>query len=175
MSATDDERRPRGCCLPEHVSLRPAGPGDHRFLYRLLVERYAAPHRNIPGMASPVLPSFDEHVAHLESGPYERLDVIALDGRDVGIMLLNRRREAGCFVLDALAGRGVGLAACYRFLSECEPPVYAHLNPANRAARRTVERLGFELEGETSERLSFVLRAAPRDPFRALRDALRRR
>ena len=164
--------RPRGrrlVCMPEDVVLRPATRADDRFLYQLLAERYARPDTNIEGMALPRLPTYAEHVRHLDGRPYPELDVIVVDGEDVGIVFLNRARAIGCFVLADHIGRGVGVAAVYVFLLRCERPVYAHVNARNRAASRSAERLGFVLTEETPERIGYELLGAPRDLFGDLR------
>lgn len=160
---------PQRVYLPEHLELRPAEPADDAFLYELLIERYRNPAANVDGMAAPELPSFEQHVAHLARRPYRRLDIVQVDGTRAGMMYLSHAGVFGCFVLQRFVARGLGLAACHRFLSEVPRPVVVHLNPLNRASRRSAERLGFVLERSSPGRLTFTLRDAPLDPFVELR------
>ena len=166
-----DEPRPerKRLYLPEDLALRPATRADYPFLYALLVERYEKETANIPGRAREELPSYGEHVAHLERAPYPRLEIVAVEDVDAGMLYVNRRNVGGCFIRKELAGRGVGAAACYVFYGSCELPLVVEIHPRNRSAWRTAERLGFVRVGETRDVLTFELRQPPRDPFRHLR------
>ena len=152
--------------LPEDLHLRPATRADDAFLYRLLEERYRAPAANISGMSRDRLPSFEEHVAHLDREPYQRMEIVEIEGAAVGFLYLSWARVCGCFVLRDYTSRGVGLAACQRFFQTGPYPIVAHLNPLNRASLRTAERLGFVLKQATPQRLTLELAAAPRRPLR---------
>jgi RimJ/RimL family protein N-acetyltransferase len=157
--------------LPEDLDLRAATRADDAFLYRLLVERYRTPRTNIVGMALEELPSFEQHVAHLDREPYPRLEIVEVDGCGAGLMYLSRSNALGCFVLQDYVARGLGLAACYRFLQRGPYPIVAHVNALNRAAWRSAERLGFARTEEQPGRLTFELHGAPLDPFQGLRRA----
>lgn len=157
--------------LPEDLSLRAATRADDRFLYRLLVERYGTPTANITGMALAELPSFEQHVAHLDRRPYRRLEIIEVDGGAAGLMYLSHADVLGCFILQGYVARGLGLAACYRFLQDGPYPIVAHINALNRAAWRTAERLGFVRTEDAPGRVTFELRSAPSDPFGGMRRA----
>jgi hypothetical protein len=152
---------------PEDVSFRPAGSVDYPLLYRLLIERYEQPETNIRGMARSQLPTWNQHVRYLDGQPYARIEIIVVDGEGVGMWYLTHENVAGCFVLRSHIARGVGLAACYRFLCEVGFPVATHVNPANRRAWRTVERLGFVLTERSDERLTYHLYGLPTNPFKA--------
>ena len=160
--------RPR-LCLPEDVRFREATRRDDPFLYSLLVERYEQETANISGMARGELPTFEQHVEHLDRSPYKRMEIIVVDGADVGMMYLGHENVAGCFVLKEHVARGVGLAACYRFFASCGRPVIGHFNPSNRPAYRTVERLGFVLTERLPHKLTYELRGPLADPYRRLR------
>ncbi|MEM8714078.1 MAG: hypothetical protein AAGG01_24300 [Planctomycetota bacterium] len=156
--------------LPEDIILRSAEfPADYRFLYRLLEERYAKPHSNIPGMAQQELPAFEEHVAYLESNPFDRIEIVVASGCNAGLMYLTSKRVGGCFVLDAFAGRGLALAACYAFFTDETYPITAHFKSRNRAGYQTANRLGWTLVNEEEHRLTYELRQPPLDPFSQLR------
>ncbi|MCP3917185.1 MAG: hypothetical protein GY711_16675 [bacterium] len=155
--------------LPEDLTFRPATATDHRFLYELLRERYEKGIANVVGMARGDLPSYAQHVEHLERTPYKQLEIVVADDQDSGMMYLSHDNVGGCFILRRHAARGLALAACYRFFMECELPVIAHINPANRAAYRTVERLGFTRTEDVAERLTFELHQRPIDPFARVR------
>lgn len=155
---------------PEDMALRPASfPEDYRFLYQLLEERYAKPHSNIPGMARQELPTFEEHVAYLESTAFDRIEIVLASGQSAGLMYLTSERVGGCFVLDAFAGRGLALAACYSFFTGETYPITAHFNARNRAGYKTADRLGWTLVNEEEHRLTYELRQPPLDPFTRLR------
>jgi len=158
---------------PEHMSLRPATERDDRFLYTLLEERYRNESSNIEGMAQPDLPSFEEHQAHLRRWPYRRLEVVVADGRDAGMMYLTHDDVGGCFILDAFAGRGLALSACFTFFTGERFPITAHFNAANRAGWRTADRLGWTLVAREPHRFTYELRQDPVDPFTRVRRSAR--
>ena len=152
------------------MALRPASfPDDYRFLYQLLEERYAKEHSNIQGMARGELPTFEEHVQYLESGIFDRIEIVVASGRDAGLMYLTTERVGGCFILDAFAGRGLALSACFTFFSGETYPITAHFNAQNRAGYKTADRLGWTLVREEAHRLTYELRQPPVDPFIRLR------
>jgi len=166
---SDPHGRLRRVFTPEFIGLRPVTEADWPFLYLVLEERYAHEHSNIPGMAQALLPTFDDHCAYLRTEPYRRLEVIVADGRDAGLMYLTHDDVGGCFVLDAFAGRGLALAACYTFFQNERYPITAHFNATNRAGWRTADRLGWTLIRREPERLTYELRQAPLDPFTRVR------
>ncbi len=158
---------------PEHISLRRATERDDRFLYTLLEERYRKESSNIDGMARPALPSFEEHRAHLRRRPYRRIEVVVADDRDAGMMYLTRDDVGGCFILDAFAGRGLALSACFTFFTGERFPIRAHFNAANRAGWRTADRLGWTLVAREPHRFTYELRQDPIDPFTRVRRSAR--
>lgn len=159
----------RWIAFPEDIELRAVERDDYPFLYQLLVERFERPGTNVVGMAPPKLPSYEEHVTHLDSARYLRCEVILLRGERVGLMLLDSAKVTGSYVAQERMGRGIGLAACYRFLETCELPVYTCMSPENRASRRTTERLGFERIEALPHKLTYELRHPPTNPFKSLR------
>ena len=173
LAATELAARPtRRLFTPDLIALRPAREEDWPFLYRLLRERYAHEHSNIAGMATAGLPSFEEHCAHLRTGPYRRMEIVVADREDAGLMYLTHESVGGCFILDEFAGRGLALSACYSFFRGERFPITAHFNTANRAGWRTADRLGWTLVRREEHRLTYELRNEPLDPFKHLRDRL---
>lgn len=154
---------------PEDISLRPASEDDWPFLYALLEERYANERSNISGMARADLPSYEEHCAHLRARPYRRQEIVVADDRSAGLMYVTHDDVGGCFILDAFAGRGLALAACFAFFSGERFPITAHFNAAHRAGWRTADRLGWTLVRREPHRLTYELRGEPRDPFTRVR------
>ena len=150
---------------PEHMELRAATAADDSFLYGLLRERYAHEHSNIPGMASKQLPSYEQHCEYLRGNPYRRVEIVVVDGQSAGLMYLTHGNVGGCFILDAFAGRGLALSACYTFFKGESYPVIAHFNSANRAGYRTADRLGWTLVRTEPHRLTYELRQEPINPF----------
>lgn len=150
---------------PEHMGLRTATAADDLFLYELLRERYAHEHSNIPGMAEKQLPTYEQHCEYLRGKPYRRVEIVVVDGQSAGLMYLTHGNVGGCFILDAFAGRGLALSACYTFFKGETYPIVAHFNSANRAGYRTADRLGWTLVRTEPHRLTYELRQEPINPF----------
>lgn len=163
----EEPSRLRRLYLPSHVSFREVRREDYPLLYRLLVERYETGASNIQGRALERLPSYDEHVAHLDRRPYRRIAILRADGVDAGMWYVSHENVGACFVLAPYVSRGLGLAACFLFLQECTYPVYAYVHPKHRPGRRTVERLGFALVEEQPQWVRYELPGPPLNPFAA--------
>ena len=159
--------------LPQHLRFRQATVDDYPFLYRLLVERYEKETPNISGLAKETLPTYEEHVDHLEGSPYKRLEIICVDETDAGMTYLTHSSVVGCFVLRSYGGRGVALSATYKLLLDNQETVFAHTNPKNRPACRNLDRLGFEKTETLPDKLSYQLNGPPNYPFRRVERVMR--
>jgi RimJ/RimL family protein N-acetyltransferase len=108
-------------------------------LYALLQERQ--PHQNINHKH---MPTWDEHVAFVQSKPYSAWYLIEHNGAIVGSSCLTAANEIGVFIFSAFQGLSLGPAAI-ALLMEKHPArrFLAHINPANKSSISVFEKLGF--------------------------------
>jgi RimJ/RimL family protein N-acetyltransferase len=108
-------------------------------LYALLKERQ--PHQNINHKH---MPTWDEHVAFVQSKPYSAWYLIEHNDAIVGSSCLTATNEIGVFIFSAFQGRFLGPAAV-TLLMEKHPATrfLANINPANQSSITIFEKLGF--------------------------------
>jgi RimJ/RimL family protein N-acetyltransferase len=131
------------------VKLIPIGerPDALDILYALLRERQ--PHQNINHKR---MPSWDEHVAFVQSKPYQAWYLIEHDGEIAGSTCLTAANEIGVFLFPAFQGKGLGPSAVTLLMSMHPAKRFvAHINPANQASIEMFERLGFRHVQNTYE------------------------
>ena len=111
------------------------------FLYALLGEREA--HQNISHRK---MPTFEEHVEFVKSGPYAAWDVIVQDGELVGSIYITYDNEIGIHVSRKWIGAGVGSDALEAFMKKNPRNRYlANINPDNVGSIKFFERHEFKL------------------------------
>ncbi len=122
-------------------------PSHLELTYRILLERYVPganvnmPYRT-PGetfSATPPPPSWDEHVAHLQSGRYEHMYL----WDDKGFFFIKPDGDHGMFILREFCGQGIGTAAMTEMMARHPRVAFGHVNLANEASKRIMARLGF--------------------------------
>jgi RimJ/RimL family protein N-acetyltransferase len=121
----------------EQTTTRPKA----KFLYELLKER--DPSVNISHRK---MPSFEDHVAFVDSRPYSEWFIIFVMERPVGSIYLSKQNEIGVFIAKSEQGRGYGKSAV-RLLMDINPSkrFLANVAPGNTRSMAMFERLGFEL------------------------------
>jgi len=114
---------------------------DYPFLFELLKER--KPEESI----SFKMPTWEEHVAFLDSNHYTYFYIIIEDDERVGNIYLTKLNEWGYFILNSEQGKGLGTQAILQ-LTKLHPKKYylANVNPDNkRAIHLAHEKLGGKL------------------------------
>lgn len=121
-----------------------------RFLYELLVNRdpgVSISHREMP--------TFDEHLAFIESKPYAAWYIISPNpdiGPDIGSIYLTHRDEVGIHISRGNRGSGIGLKATQALMRMHPRPRYlANIAPGNAGSLRFFQRLGFTCIQHTME------------------------
>lgn len=115
-------------------------------LYHLLAERtpeQSISHRHMPTMK--------EHLAFIESRPYQAWYEIVADARSVGAVYLSKQREIGVAIFARYWGNGYGKAAVSELMRLHPGRYLANVNPANAASRALFEDLGGKLIQVTYE------------------------
>lgn len=121
------------------------------FLYELVKLRSSEPLVNISHKA---LPTWDEHVAFVESHPFRAWEIVCDDaGRMIGYVSITARNEIGIVLMPEARGKGIGRAAVQDFLTR-HPPLpavpgerdgrlLANINPKNKRSIALFNDLGF--------------------------------
>ncbi len=120
------------------VSLRPVSHDDAKFLFDLLAAR--PKEANISHHS---MPSYEDHVAFVDSQPYAAwYCVIALSL--VGTIYLTKQDEIGVQILQGQQGRGFATAAIRALMKLHSRPRYlANISFRNNASARLFCDLGF--------------------------------
>ena len=127
-----------------------------QWLYDLLKERSTEEDRHV-NISHRQLPSWEDHVAFIDSMPYERWFVIVdqtgvSEFKCLGTCYVTKRNEIGVHLFKHARGRGIGTAAVKELMERkplpAEPGVrhgqyIANINPNNQASIRMFEKLGF--------------------------------
>lgn len=129
----------------DRLQLSPVTLEDCSFLFELLRER--DPAVNISHRA---MPSWDEHVRFVESGPYHawyRIDRV-LGGHTtvpIGSIYLTNQDEIGLFFSKSFQGQGYG-ATALDLLKAMHPRkrYLANVAPLNKSSHKFFERRGFK-------------------------------
>ncbi len=135
-----------------NLAYRPAVPEDELFLYQL--------HRaTMRAYVEETWGAWDEKwqraYFHQHFGPRD-LQVVQLDGRDIGVLCVQERTEELFLVvlqiLPAYQRRGIGSAVVGAIIARAThigKPVALKVLKSDRGARSLYQRLGFGVTGET--------------------------
>jgi RimJ/RimL family protein N-acetyltransferase len=123
-------------------------PDALRRLYDLLAER--KPEQSISHKR---MPSWEEHVAFVESRPYEawylidvvteNVDDVALITEIAGAVYLSRQREIGIGIFERFRGNGYASHAVRSLMTRHPGRFLANINPANEPSIKLFRSLGF--------------------------------
>lgn len=113
-------------------------PLSRKILYDLLAER--EPHQSISHRS---MPTWEDHVAFVDSAPYHAWFLIEWDGY-LGSIYLTHNDEIGVSLFGKHRGQGYAAKAILLLMRKYPRKRYlANINPANEASIRMFERLGF--------------------------------
>jgi RimJ/RimL family protein N-acetyltransferase len=112
-----------------------------KYLYDLLKERDPA-----ANISHREMPSYDEHVAFVDSHPYQEWFIIFIPDRPVGAIYLTKQNEIGIFIAKSEQGNGYGKAAV-NLLMQVNPgkKFLANIAPGNARSLAMFTKMGFEL------------------------------
>ncbi len=121
----------------------------HDLLYKLLAER-----PETSSISHKRLPDFGDHVAFVESKPYEAWYFVMEDHDVIGACYLFKdnfgHHYVGTSIFKTWQGQGYGSASLQAIKdAHGERDYYCNLNPQNEASARMVRRVGFELVQHT--------------------------
>ncbi len=141
--------------MPAGVDLRPIGPADREFLYRLYASTRQA-EMSLLDWSDAEKEEFlrmqfeAQHRYYVEQFPAARLDVVLREGEPIGRLYVDRRddeiRLIDIALLPEHRGGGIGGAMMRELLDEAREagmPVRIHVERFN-PAMRLYQRLGFE-------------------------------
>jgi len=122
-------------------------PDRHELLYRLLAER-----DDEVNISHKAMPGFCQHIAFVESKPYEAWYFI-VGGDDVyGACYLTKGDEIGIHIFRSHRGHGYGKRAVEALIRDKGPRRYlANISPRNENSAAMFSRLGFTLIQHTYE------------------------
>ncbi len=141
--------------MPAGVELRPIGPADEDFLFRLYAStrdgEMALLDWSDAQKEAFLRMQFDaQHKYYVEQFPEARLDLVVLEGEPIGRLYVDRRddeiRLIDIALLPEHRGGGIGGAMMRELLAEARAaakPVRIHVERFN-PAMRLYQRLGFE-------------------------------
>lgn len=113
----------------------------HALLYKLLEER-----NSDVNISHKVMPSWQQHIAFIDSRPYTAWYLIWSRDVYVGSIYLSRQDEIGLFILEDYRDHGYGKAALHALMARHVRSRYlANINPRNDRALQFLEGLGFEI------------------------------
>jgi RimJ/RimL family protein N-acetyltransferase len=126
-------------------------PNRHDLLFRLLGER-----DETVNISHKALPSFEDHVAFVESRPYTVWYFICdADEYVVGTCYLSKQDEIGVQVFRHSHGLGYGKSAVRELMKLHGPRRYlANINPQNERSAKMFKDLGFGLIQHTYEAIA---------------------
>ena len=132
------------------ISIRPIDWADYEFLYDLLKER--TPEQTI----SFTMPTWDEHIKYIESGPYQEWYIILYDEEKIGNIYLGRDNSMGYFLKKEYIGKGYGTQAIKEMVKRNPRNYYiANINPDNKIGMRLVrDKFKGELVNQESYKIS---------------------
>lgn len=116
-----------------------------RFLYKILEERYAAEHVNIPGTSAETLPTYEEHKRYWEqhAGEYPSSFFVQRDHELCAWVYRKLDGEVGIFVREHCRRQGIGQFALRQLDLD---GAYARVNAKNTASNELFRSLGFHHE-----------------------------
>lgn len=113
--------------------------GAAYILWRILKER--TPETNISHKG---MPSWERHIAFIESKPYHAWHFLIHDDEIVGSAYLSKHNEIGVFIFKDHHGRGFGKKAIALIMGLYPRKHYlANINPKNEKSIKLFEGLGF--------------------------------
>lgn len=90
------------------------------------------------------LPTWEKHVAFINSKPYHAWHLLAHDDEIVGSAYLTKQNEIGIFIFKKHRGRGFGKKAIGLLMGLYPRKRYiANINPQNEISLKLFEGLGF--------------------------------
>jgi len=126
------------------IDLRPVGPRDYGFLYRLLEEK--TPEQNISHRA---MPTWEEHVAFNDAKPYAEDYVILLSDVPAGRVYITKGlNEVGIHIARPFRRRGIARAVLKRLQAGGET-LHANIAPGNVHSQDLFTSMGFTLVQHT--------------------------
>lgn len=147
------------------LTLRPAGPADFDFLFRLHREAMRAYVEDTFGSWDEAW-QLDYFRQHFDPA---QLQVIQWNGTDVGLLHLQERTEelfiAGIEILPEYQRQGIGSRVIRRLLAEANrqgKPVALQVLRVNIRARSLYQRLGFGVTGENDTH--YIMAYHPKPP-----------
>ena len=127
------------------IALRMVDSGDYPFLYKMLGERSL-----IDSISHRKMPTYEEHVAFCDAGPYKGWYIIILDeggnGKHIGNCYISKQNELGIFLKKEYQRKGISQPAL-QLLMSMYPGVefLANIAPGNaRSITLFEQRLGFQ-------------------------------
>jgi RimJ/RimL family protein N-acetyltransferase len=108
-----------------------------KVLYALLKER--EPEINISHKA---MPTWEEHLAFIDSHPYAVWNLIRAEGEWVGSIYLTKAREIGIFIFKDRQGNGYGKEAVQLLKAKYPGRMLANIAPGNIKSQSVFEMLG---------------------------------
>lgn len=110
-------------------------------LYTLLSER-----KKYQNISHKKMPTWEEHVAFLNSKPYKAWYVIYKDTDFVGSIYLSNDNEVGLFLREIFSHQGIGKIALRMLLRQHkERAYYANIAPYNSASLAFFANMGFQM------------------------------
>ena len=132
------------------INLRPINRDDYEFLYDLLKER--TPEQTI----SFIMPSWNTHVEHIESNPYQEWCIILHGEEKIGNIYLARDNTLGYFIKKEHIGKGCGTLAIKEMVRKHPRNYYiANINPHNERGMRLVRD---KFKGELINQISYRIK-----------------
>lgn len=120
---------------------------DHRFLYKLLLERDSK-----VNISHKKMPSFKEHVKFIQQKPYSKWYVIFDGKKKVGSVYLSKQNEIGIFLLNKYMQKGIAKEAINQLKEKNPRQRYlANVSPKNKNSKTFFKKIGFKLIQYTYE------------------------
>lgn len=113
------------------------------FLYDVLKER-----EDYQSISHKSMPSYEDHVMFIKSKPYVEWYIIEIKLKrapvPIGAMYITRNREIGISILKKYRRKGHAKNALSMLLDAYGSPLYANINPLNKASIALFSGLGFK-------------------------------
>ena len=130
-----------------NLKLKEVDEKDVQFLYNLLDER-----KPVTYISHKKMPTYEEHVNFVKSGPYSKWYIIEVDEERAGSIYLTKQNEIGIFLNEGLQEKGIGSNALNVLIGKNPDLRYlANINPENKKSIKFFKKLGFTLIQYTYE------------------------